>query len=286
MGLMAWQRAPVAVPVSALPELHLSGPKLRAALEAALTGCEALGGVERYIEALRLKARLFRDVLIDGTAGILDPATLAALSAFMPTVRRRLVPLLGTDSFARVRTAITLALADLEDTARTDQRIAACRAQFPDDRAHRWVRDLAAEVLHNVDPERYPLMTRWVWDARANTGALREIWFGPDVDSRTIAVGDDYATFLALRQELAVFLSDNGFFRDLPFYVDLLLAQIYAEYICAQGGTYLRADFSSPDDPMQHTRRMLGLDGVRGGRGALRTASLAVQAGIVERGDG
>jgi len=285
MALMAWQRPQPAAPVRGLPELHLSGPKLRAALEAALTGCEALGGVERYIDALRLKARLFRDVLVDGAAGTLDAATLAALSAFMPTVRRRLVPLLGTDAFARVHTALALVLADADDTASTDHRLAACRAQFPDDRAHRWVRDLGAEVLHNVDPERYPLMTRWVWDARANTGALREIWFGPDVDSSTIAVADDYATFLALRQELAVFLSDNGFFRNLPFYVDLLLAQIYAEYICAQGGTYLRADFSSPEDPMQHTRRMLGLDGVRGGRGALRTASLAVSAGVLEPKD-
>ena len=31
MALMAWQRAPIAAPVSALPELHLSGPKLDSA---------------------------------------------------------------------------------------------------------------------------------------------------------------------------------------------------------------------------------------------------------------
>lgn len=283
---MSRQRVTPAAPVATLPELHLSGPKLRAALDAALTGCEALGGVERYIEALRLKSRLFREVLLDDAPGTLDSATCAALCAFMPTVRRRLVPLLGTDGLARVRTALALLLADLDDTASTEQRLAACRAQFPHDRAHRWVRDLGAEVLHNVDPERYPLMTRWVWDARANTGALREIWFGPESDSHTLAVADDYDTFLALRQELAVFLTDSGFFRDLPFYVDLLLAQVYAEYICAQGGTYLRADFSSPEDPMQHTRRMLGLDGVRGGRGALRTATLARRAGVLERVDG
>ena len=33
-------------------------------------------------------------------------------------------------------------------------------------RQHRFLRDLAAEILHNTLPEHYPLMTRWVWDAK------------------------------------------------------------------------------------------------------------------------
>jgi hypothetical protein len=111
-----------------------------------------------------------------------------------------------------------------------------------------------------------------VWDAQANTGALREIWFGPDTDCRTLEVPDDYTTFVSLREELAVFLSGAGCYRDLPWYVDLLLAQVYAEYLCAQGGTYLRTDFTSPEDPLQYTRRMLGLDGVHPLTGKLRTA--------------
>ena len=125
-------------------------------------------------------------------------------------------------------------------------------------------------------------MTRWIWDARANTGVLREIWFGDDVDSRSIAIEDNYATFLMLREELAQFLSDNGFFRDVMFYIDLLCAQAYAEYICEQGGTYLRADFSSPEDPMVHTRRMLGLDGVKRGSGKTRLKSSDGTAYVVD----
>jgi hypothetical protein len=62
-------------------------------------------------------------------------------------------------------------------TSSTDARITQFCAVFPQDDRHRWVRDLAAEVLHNVDPERFPLMTRWVWDREANTGVLREIWY-------------------------------------------------------------------------------------------------------------
>ena len=134
------------------------------------------------------------------------------------------------------------------------------------------MRDLAAEVLHHLDCERYPLMTRWVWDAKANTGVLREIWFANDIDHITIRVADDCATFLMLREELAQFLTENGVFRDVPEYVDILCAQVYAQYICAQGGTYLRTDFSAPEDPMQHARRMLGL-----GRRAARYEPHAAQ---------
>jgi hypothetical protein len=105
-------------------------------------------------------------------------------------------------------------------------------------------------------------MTRWVWDARTNTGVLREIWHGDDVDSMSIDVPDGYDAFVQLRQELSEYLSANGVFRDVLFYVDVLMAQVYAGYIGERGGTYLRADFATPEDPMLHVRRILGLDGV------------------------
>jgi len=67
---------------------------------------------------------------------------------------------------------------------------------------------------------------------------------------------------LVLREELSQFLASNGVFRDVLYYVDLLLAQIYADYISEQGGSFLRTDFSSELDPLEFTRRMLGLDGI------------------------
>ena len=63
-------------------------------------------------------------------------------------------------------------------------------------------------------------------------------------------------------QELSEYLTTNGVFRDVLFYVDVLMAQVYAGYIGERGGSYLRADFATPEDPMLHTRRILGLDGV------------------------
>ncbi len=265
----------------ARPPLELSGPRLRLAFETLVEGAEALGGVERYVDALKFKSRVFREAFGANGEGArsLSIEQFRPLCAFMPTVRRRILPWLEPAAFASMQTGIGSLLTTGNDTSGTDERMRRFAVIFPADDGHRWVRDLAAELLHNVDPERFPLMTRWVWDAGTNTGALREIWFGEDVDHRTIPAGDDYETFLVLREELSQFLADNGVFRDVLHFVDMLCAQVYAGYICEQGGSYLRADFSAPEDPMQHTRRLLGLDGVQ--VGAVRMNSKTIDGEAV-----
>ena len=263
------------------PVLDLSGDALRAALQQMVAGSEEHGGVERYIDAVKLKSDMFRQALGGIESGDLDLEAFKGLCTFMATVRRRIAKWLNTDAFEEVREG----LAGLFDESESvDARVAGFCERFPDDKEHRWVRDLAAEMLHNRDPERYPLMNRWVWDAKANTGVLREIWHADDVDHLTIPVGDGYGTFLMLREELSQFLSDNGFFRDILYYVDVLCAQVYAIYICEQGGSYLRADFSAPEDPMQHTRRLLGLDGVRPGDGRTKLKSIDGEAFVLDDG--
>jgi len=259
-----------AAPPDDLPVLDLSGPALRAGLEKLVTASEPHGGVERYAEALHLKTRLFRNALDQDRLAALDAETFGRICAFVAPARRRVGAYLSGSGFEQLRAAMAGLIRDLEDTGLTDRRLQRFCAGFPNDRQHRWVRDLAAEILHYLDPERYPLMCRWVWDAASNTGALREIWYGERVDEMTIEVADGYATFLALRRELSQFLNDNGVFRDTLYYVDLLLAEVYADYICARGGTYLRTDFSAPEDPMQFVRRLLGLDGVDAETGRLR----------------
>jgi hypothetical protein len=258
------------------PTLELSGPKLKLALEALLARSEDLGGVEAYVEALRIKSAMFRDALAAG----LDLRRLRALCAHMATVRRRIGRYAQAEEFFFVREQIDRLFQDKEDTSTLDSRIGAFCAAFPRDREHRWVRDLAAELLHYADPERHPLMTRWVWDAHANTGVLREIWHAEDVDSIRIEVADSHATFLMLREELAQYLTTNGVFRDVLFYVDVLMAQIYADYIGERGGMYLRTDFATPEDPMLHVRRILGLDGVDAS-GKMRLKSVDGHAEIV-----
>ncbi len=261
------------------PVLDLSADMLRTALQIMIKGSEDHGGIERYIDAVKLKSTMFRQALVDNDIADLDLETFKGLCAFMATVRRRVSEWLNGDRFPDMREGIVDLFADDEHI---DERVGRFCDRFPNDKKHRWVRDLAVELLHNADPERVPLMNRWVWDVKANTGVIREIWHGDDVDHMTINVADNYGTYVMLREELSQFLSDNGFFRDILFYVDVLCAQVYAQYICEQGGSYLRVDFSAPEDPMQHTRRLLGLDGVQPGNGRTRLKSIDGVAFVLE----
>ncbi len=263
------------------PRLELSGPKLAAAFERLVSGSEEHGGVERYVTALQAKTAVFRQALERDDPRALELPAFKTLCALSATVRRRVTPYLEPAGFQVMQTEIARLLAGREDTLTTDDRMAAFRGAFPEDREHRWVHDLAAEILHTVDPERYPMMCRWVWDAQANTGVLREIWHAEDVDRSVIDVPSRYGTYLMLRAELSQFLAANGVFRDVIWYVDLLTAQVYADYIGERGGTYLRTDFATPEDPMQHVQRLLGLDGVKH-RGRTRLKAFDGQAFVVE----
>lgn len=271
------------------PRLDLSGPILGRSLESLVQGTEAQGGVEHWTDALQLKSRMFQQalqpILESGNAADLPLDSFKSLCAFMASVRRRVGPYLEQPAYGEMAAAIAVLLDGMKDTTTTDERMAVFCGRFPQDRKHRWVRDLAAEILHNLDPERFPLMCRWVWDRRANTGVIREIWFDDNVDNMTIDLADGYGTFLMLREELSQYLSDNGVFRDVMWYVDLLCAKIYADYIAAQGGVYLRADFSAPGDPMEHVRRLLGLDGVRagpGGKSRTRLKAITGEAFVID----
>jgi hypothetical protein len=244
------------------PTLELSGPRLTQSLETLIAGSEDDGGVEKYIEGIAFKASVFQETLRPDMIATLDEDRFLGLCAFMAPVRRRVAPWLAEAGIGAARDAIAQLLDNAQNYHSADARIATFTAAFPEGKKYRWVYDLAAELLHYTYPEHYPLMARWIWDRQANSGVLREIWHAENVDHITIEIDENYAMFLMLREEMTQFLASNGVFRDMLFYVDLLQAQIYADYICAQGGTFLRTDFASDHDPMQYTRRMLGLDGI------------------------
>lgn len=255
------QKAKTPVPTG--PVLDLSGPRLHRAFENLVESAEMTGGVERYVSALALKASLFNETLGKGRVGEMTETDFCDIACFIAPARRRIGPWLAANRFERMRSHIQDLLEGWSDTATSDARLQAFIDAFPADREHRWMRDLGAEILHFVAPDRYPLMTRWIWDHRVGTGVLREIWHADDVDQAMIAVDDGFATHAMLREELEGFLQDNGVFRDLPFYVDLLCAHVYSGYINDRGGHYLRPDFCGDrTDGMLHTRRMLGLDAV------------------------
>jgi hypothetical protein len=244
------------------PVLDLSGPRLRSSFSSLVSRCEMDGGIEHYVEAVGLKSNLFRATLVENVDAAPSDEGLKLVCAFIAPARRRLFAALGEGGLAMVKEAVGQLVDGSEDVAGADARVAAFCAHFPDDRKHRWVRDMAGEILHFTAPETYPLMCRWVWDVQTNTGVLREIWHGDDLDDRIIDVPDSFATFAVLFDELGGFLTDNGVFRNIPFYTDLLLAQVYAEYLGARGDAILKSDFGSDEDPMMYVRHMLGLDAV------------------------
>ncbi len=259
------------------PTVHLSGPKLRAALEQVIAAAEPVGGVERFASAVRLRSEVIRDRVGDGTQ--LSRSAFDEIVVLMPTVRRRIGATVDTLGWPAVQAAIVDLLHGAIIPGTADQRVGRFErvtATHPETKAPRYLRDLAAELLHACHPEQYPLMTRWVWDAKANTGVMREIWHDTksgtdDVDHVLIDVPDTHEAFLVLREELSQFLAANGIFRDMLWYVDLLQAHIYAIYISAQGSVYLKADFAADGDPLEHTRRILGMDRIGGGRGQQMT---------------
>lgn len=241
------------------PVLDLSGDRLRRAFADLAEAAKPSGGIERYVTALELKSALFKEVL-SGTE--MTEVEFLDLCAFIAPVRRRIGPVLAERGIEAMRAMIARLIEAPEDTGHADQRLATFVLALPQGRDYRWVRDLGAELMHFAHPELYPLMTRWIWDEKVGTGALREIWHADDVDLAQITVADDLATFATLREEIDGFLAGEGVFRDRLWYVDLLLAHVYAGYINDRGGQYLRNDFTVEGDPMMHTRRMLGLDAV------------------------
>lgn len=272
------RQAEKSAPVPSAPVLDLSGHRLRRVFENMVQSAEPTGGVERYITALMLKASLFEELLGKGHIDKLTKEEFLDLAAFVTPVRRRIGQWLADNDFSIMRQRLIELLTGWSDTASADERIAGFLASFPADKAHRWVRDLAAEALHFSAPDRYPLMCRWVWDAKVKTGVLREIWHAEDVDAAQIDADDDYLMHATLSEELQGFLAGEGVFRDLPFYTDLLMAHVYAAYINDRGGQYLRTDFSMEGDPMLHTRRMLGLDAVDTETGRTRLRLIDGQA--------
>ena len=177
--------------------LHLSGPRLRAAFESLVEAAENTGGVERYVGALALKASLFEEMFGKGRVHELTETEFLDLAAFVTPARRRIGAWLAHNGYESLHPRLVKLLAGWSDVGTADQRMAAFCAGFPEDREHRWVRDLGAEVLHFTAPHHYPLMTRWMWDARVNTGVLREIWHDENgIPAGAIKVEDNFATFI------------------------------------------------------------------------------------------
>ena len=247
----------LATNTSPLPELHLDGRILRASFENMVKSAEKLGGIEIIIDGLNGKSILFQSTFSDRNT-ISFESDFYSACAFMPTVRRRLKFALEKHGFSLIWDSIQQLL-DEVTIENADNRIEQFFLALATSKRDRWVRDLAAEILHFCDPDKFPLMTRWIWDFSSNTGVLREIWF-TDNDHEQIKVPNGIQTHLELRRELLGFLKDCGVFANQNLTIDVLFAWIYSEYIGSQGGSFLRTEFNASGQPFGYALRMLGLD--------------------------
>ncbi len=122
-------------------------------------------------------------------------------------------------------------------------------------------RDLAGEILHFWDPQRYWMWSRWMWDPEARTGSLPLVmveefdFSGPDAGSAYLRVGAATSAVIATARQL-------GFQRmgASPFSVDVYLAAIYGIYLYTVTRLRMTQEFNRviPELP-DLVRRLLGV---------------------------
>lgn len=187
------------------------------------------------------------------------------------TARRRLYPALESAGIVKVREALTQLRHDaLPVAARLQAFVDAMPGTAGMDRAsikeagklRRAAWDFAAELLHFGDPDQFPLMTRWVWDQATQSGALREFIRGND-SMREIPLTNAPEMFEGARVWLADQLRTEGIYRDLPLWIDLMLAQAYTNYLRSVAEGNLGADFGRGTTPGEQLAKLLGIDRAR-----------------------
>jgi hypothetical protein len=233
-----------------------------------LRTAEPDGGIEEYVARLGGKQRGFAGAFADSRVTPLTLPEVAALLERMFTVRRRIFPAFETLGEAHVgRLVLELVRGPgsvaqrmqrfvdaMPGTSGTDRESTRAAAKL---RRAAW--DFAAEAIHFSDPVRFPLMTRWVWDRATQSGALREFIRGGNTMAE-IAFSNEPGVFEAARQWLAQRIAGEGIYRDVPLWIDLVLAQAYTTYLHAMAGGSLGAEFGRGAPPHEQLRKLLGID--------------------------
>lgn len=225
-------------------------------------------GAEAYLQALRAKHERFVQLLGHEETPSLTLEEIEVLLNHVFTARRRIFPVLEGWGIQTVNRAIHELLHGGDDLAIRLQAFAA-QVEIPDgadrevrrqaQKLRRAMHDFGAELLHFSRPEVYPLMARWVWDPATVSGALREFIRGQEqmVD---IPLGAAPGMFQGVRLWLANLLQARGLYRDIEWWVDLVMAEAYSTYFRAMAEGMLSADFGRSGGPEEHLKKFLGID--------------------------
>lgn len=121
--------------------------------------------------------------------------------------------------------------------------------------------DLPGELLHFLDPTRYWLWSRWMWDPDTEIGALRLV----TMDEVDFDQGSAGQTYLAIGQALA-FVEETGKATGFTtmgqgqFGTDVFLASVYGVYMHTVLRMRLTQEFTNIIPPLPAlTRRLLGV---------------------------
>lgn len=226
------------------------------------------GGIEAYLASLGAKHQVYAELLERSRIERLTLEDLEVLLERVFTARRRVFPALEAMGIA---SAAALVGELLYGAAPLGQRIQGFVDAMPGAegmgrdsinaaaKVRRAAWDFASEMVHFSDPVKYPLMSRWVWDQSTQSGALREFIRGADVVGE-IPFSNTPELFEGGRKWLAEQIAEQGIYRDIPYWIDLVLAEAYTTYFRSVTEGSLGADFGRGGPAYEQMRKLLGID--------------------------
>ncbi|HUY51202.1 MAG TPA: hypothetical protein VMV92_36780 [Streptosporangiaceae bacterium] len=202
------------------------------------------------------KSQALRELLAPGAAR-LDRSALREALRWVFTARRHADQILDAVGPERLGAAVTGLLDPATDLAARFDRFDAVLAGLPVPGF-----DLPGELLHFSFPGEYWLWTRWLWDPRTETGALRLVTT-EDID--LTEGGSRGGVYLTVGRASA-FVTETGraagFTGAGPglFGTDVFLAAVYAVYMYTVLKMRMTAEFNRLLPPLPElVRRLLGV---------------------------
>lgn len=185
--------------------------------------------VRAVAQELERKHEGFARRLSDGRGAHLEASDIHVLLRSIFATRRRIAGFEASLSLDWWRGAI---LELLEGSTSLPQRFRTFVDALPETLDLRVRRDLASELLHFSDPDRYWLWTRWMWEPEARTGALPLVVTSAFV----LDAADPGDTYLRIG-EAVVFVQQTAEAAGLQrgvrgiFGTDVYLACVYGVYL-------------------------------------------------------
>ncbi len=220
-----------------------------------------LQAVDDLLRELEARSQRFQTVLARPALVGLDHQQARSVLRSVFGVRRRAEAILegvGLEELRRGWSAL------LYDPGPLEERFTAFCERFAPVCPGEEAIDLAGESLHFVFPHRWWLWTRWIWNPRTQTGALR--FLVPDGQSLAagtwgqvyLKVGEAVAYAEAARDALGLFTHVQQ--RQSPFLNDVHLAVVYTLYMFTTLRMRMTREFTRLlPSPWELVRRLLGL---------------------------